>query len=152
VDQGPIANVIKDDASAAESNIFCFGAFADEQTGTLYNDLTSAFPFMSLAGNVCFLIVYHYETNAISALPIASIEGSTISEGYKKQFEFLEGKGHKIGLNLMDIPASCHIKNSHKKQMQSPPCQAPQPPCQRPRMRHPNLQGPLHQCPSSNEQ
>jgi hypothetical protein len=45
-DQGPMANIIKDDASAAKSNIFCFGAFAEKQTGTLYNDLTRAFPFM----------------------------------------------------------------------------------------------------------
>jgi hypothetical protein len=30
-DQCPMANIIEDDASAAKSNIFCFGAFADKQ-------------------------------------------------------------------------------------------------------------------------
>jgi hypothetical protein len=101
-----MANVIKDDASAAESNIFCFSAFAHKQTATLYNDLTGVFPFMSLAGNVCFLIVYHYETNAILAL----LEGNTTFEGCRKKFEFLKSKGHKILLNIMDNQASCHIK------------------------------------------
>jgi hypothetical protein len=69
-----------------------------------------AFPFMSLTGNVCFLIVYHYETNASLALPIANLEGNTIFKGYRTQFEFLESKGHKIKLNLMDNEASCQIK------------------------------------------
>jgi hypothetical protein len=78
--------------------------------GTLYNDLTGAFPFMLLAGYVCFLIVYHYETNAIIALPIANLEGNTIFEGNRKQFEFLESKGNKIRLNVMDNQASCQIK------------------------------------------
>jgi hypothetical protein len=41
-------------------------------TGVLYSDLTGTFPFMSLEGNVCFLIAYHCETNSILALPIAN--------------------------------------------------------------------------------
>ncbi len=49
-------NVIdKNDSSIG--NIFCFGAFADKQTGILYNDLTRSFPYMSLEGIVCFLVV-----------------------------------------------------------------------------------------------
>jgi hypothetical protein len=64
------ANIIKTDNVSSDANIFCFAAFANKQTGILYNDLTGAFPFMSLEGNVCFLIAYHYKTNAILALPI----------------------------------------------------------------------------------
>jgi hypothetical protein len=33
-EQGPMANLIEDYASAAESNIFCFDAFVDKQMGT----------------------------------------------------------------------------------------------------------------------
>ncbi len=36
--------------------IFCLGAFADKNTGVVYNDCTRNFPFMSLGGNVCFLL------------------------------------------------------------------------------------------------
>jgi hypothetical protein len=110
MDQGPMANVIEDEASAAKSNIFRFGAFGDKQTGTLYNDLTGAFLFMSLAGNMYFLFVYQYETNAILALPIANLEGNIIFEKKKKKIEFLESKGHKIRLNVMDNQASCQIR------------------------------------------
>ena len=48
----------EDDASIA--NVFCFGAFADKQSGVMYNDLTGNFPVMLLDGSVCFLVMYHY--------------------------------------------------------------------------------------------
>jgi hypothetical protein len=53
-----------------DTNLLCIAAFADKQTGTLYNDLTGTFPFLLLEGNLCFCIVYHYESNSILALPI----------------------------------------------------------------------------------
>jgi hypothetical protein len=37
------------------ANMFCFGAFADKNTGVIYNDCTGNFPFMSLNGNFFFL-------------------------------------------------------------------------------------------------
>ena len=42
-----------DDESIAK--VFCFGAFANKNTGVVYNDCTGTFPSMSLDGNVCFL-------------------------------------------------------------------------------------------------
>jgi hypothetical protein len=53
------ANIIDDDNSPRKANLFCFAAFAHKHTGMLYNDLTGLFPFQSLEGNVCFLMVYH---------------------------------------------------------------------------------------------
>ncbi len=64
------ANIIEDDYRLSDQNIFCCATFADKQTRILYNSLTETFLFMSLEGNVCFLIVYHYKTNAILALPM----------------------------------------------------------------------------------
>jgi hypothetical protein len=60
--------MIKDDDMAnmmLNANLYCFAVFADKHTETIYNDLTGTFPFMSLEENVCFLVVYHYEANAI---------------------------------------------------------------------------------------
>jgi hypothetical protein len=67
---------------------------------------------MSLQGNVCFLIVYHYKTNAILALPISGLDDNTIFAAYKTQFEFLENKGHKIKLNVMDNQCTKQIKKN----------------------------------------
>jgi hypothetical protein len=91
-------------------NVFVFAAFADIHTGILYIDLTGTFRFMSLEGNVCFLVVYHYETNSILALPIAKFSNNSILHVYQQQFELLESRGHKIKLNMMDNQASHIIK------------------------------------------
>jgi hypothetical protein len=92
--QGP--SVIVEDDDSSVGNMFCFATFADKQTGVLYNDLTGSFPYMSLEGNVCYLIVYHYESNAILGLPISGFDDNTIFAAYKTQFEFLESNGYKI--------------------------------------------------------
>jgi hypothetical protein len=104
-------NVIVNENDSSIGNIFCFDAFADKQTGILYNNLTGLFPYMSLEGNVClFLVIYHYESNAILALPISGFNDNTIFAAYKTQFKFLENKGHKIKLNVMDNQCTKQIK------------------------------------------
>jgi hypothetical protein len=92
------------------ANVFCLAAFADKRTGVLYSNLTRMFPFMSLEGIVCFLVVYHYKTNAILALPIKNFTDKCILAAYKQQFKLLESKGHKIKLKVMANQASRVIK------------------------------------------
>jgi len=110
IPQPPNANIIEDDDTSLAGNMFCFGAFADKQTGVMYSDLTGNFPYMSLEGNVCFFVVYHYESNAILGLPIPNMEDSTIFRAYKQQFDFLTSRGFTIKLNVMDNQASKQIK------------------------------------------
>jgi hypothetical protein len=81
-------NVIEPNKETA-ANAFCFPAFADKHTDVLYSNHTGTFPFMSLKGNVCFLVVYHYETNAILALPIKNFTNECILAAYKHQFKLL---------------------------------------------------------------
>jgi hypothetical protein len=76
----------------------------------MYNDLTGNFPFMSLDGSVCFLVMYHYEANAIFAIPIAGLDDVTIFEAYKTKFDELTAKGLRVKLNIMDNQATKHIK------------------------------------------
>ena len=71
-----------------------FSAFADKNTGVVYNDCTGNFPFMLLDGNVCFFVVYHYEPNAIFATPILGLDSDSILAAYKKNFEYLVSKGY----------------------------------------------------------
>ncbi len=104
------ANLIESDDDSTDANFFCFAAFADKRTGVLYNNLMGPFSFMSLKGNVCFLIVYHYKTNVILALPIKGFSKDIIFAAYKQQFNLLESKGYKIWLNVMDNQATQVIK------------------------------------------
>ncbi len=62
-------NIITDDDESI-ANVFCYGTFADKRSGVVYNDLTGNIPFVSFDGSVCFLVIYHYEANAILATPI----------------------------------------------------------------------------------
>jgi hypothetical protein len=65
---------------------------------------------MSLEGNVCFFVVYHYKSNTILALPIKGFSNEIIFGAYQQQFNMLEAKGYKIKLNMMDNQAMKVIK------------------------------------------
>jgi hypothetical protein len=71
--------------------------------------MTGNFPFMSLDGCICYLVMYHYESNSILATPINGMDDVTIFEAYKKNFEMLEAKGFKVKLNVMDNQATKYI-------------------------------------------
>jgi hypothetical protein len=105
---GPHA--VDDDRDESIVNIFCFGAFTDKNSGTIYHDLTRLFPFMSFDRSVCFFVLYHYESNTILATPIAGLDDVSIFNAYKKCFEDSTVKGFKPKLNVIDIQATKRIK------------------------------------------
>lgn len=78
-------NVIDDDDKSI-AKVFCYGAFTDKRLGVVYNDLTRNFPFVSFDGSLCFLVVYHYEANAILTAPIAGLDNKSIFNAYKNTF------------------------------------------------------------------
>jgi hypothetical protein len=105
-----LPNLIGDNDDESIANVFCFGAFANKNSGIVYHNLTGSFQFMSYNGSICFFILYHHESNAILGTQIASLDDISIFEAYKKQFENLVAKGFKPKLNVMDNQATKHIK------------------------------------------
>jgi hypothetical protein len=106
---GPnLIGVEEDNKSIA--NMFCFGAFANRNSGIVYHDLTGSFLFMSYDGSVCFFILYHYKSNSILVTPIVGLDNVSIFQAYKQQFEMLKAKGVKPKLNILDNQATKHIK------------------------------------------
>jgi hypothetical protein len=84
-DQGPMANVIKDDTFAADSNISALVHLRINKWAHYTMTLPRHFLLCHLQIMCVFILcTYHYETNAILALPIANLEGNTIFEGYRK--------------------------------------------------------------------
>jgi hypothetical protein len=59
---------------------------------------------------MCFFVLYHYESNAILATPIAGLDDVSIFNAYKTYFDVLTTKGFKLKLNIMDNQATKHIK------------------------------------------
>jgi hypothetical protein len=101
--------IIADDEDSI-TNVFCYGAFAAHHSGVIYNDLTGNFPFVLFDGSVCFLVMYHYEANAIMATTIAGLDDRSIFNAYKKNFEELKAKGFTPKLNVMNNQATKQIK------------------------------------------
>jgi hypothetical protein len=106
--QGP--NLIGMDDKESIVNVFCFGAFADKNNGVVYKYLTGSFPFISLDGSICFLVMYHYEANAILTMPISALDDISIFNTYKMQFDDITSKGFKPKINIMDNQVTKHIK------------------------------------------
>jgi hypothetical protein len=106
----PRPTYIDDIDNESITNVFCFGAFANKNTDVVYNDCTGNFPFMLLAGNICFFVVYHYKTNAIFATPIPGLDSQSILDAYKKNFNFFVSKGYTPKINVMDNQATKAIK------------------------------------------
>jgi hypothetical protein len=65
---------------------------------------------MSLDGNVCFFVIYHYKTNPILTTPIPGLDLSSILAAHKKNFKYLEEKGYKPKLNIMNNQATKVLK------------------------------------------
>ncbi len=144
----PNTNLIEDNVSSRDGNIFCFGAFADKHTGNVYSDFTGTFPYMSLEGNVCFFVVYHYESNTILSLPVKNMEDSTIYEATNSNLSSSRAKVECDGQS--GKPSNQTL--SHLTGVQSPARQTPQSPGQRGQTRNTNLQGPFRQCSCHNGQ
>ncbi len=65
---------------------------------------------MSLNGNMCFFVMYHYKTNAILATLILGLNSASILAAYKQNFEYLAEKGYKPMVKIMDNQATKVIK------------------------------------------
>jgi hypothetical protein len=123
VQPGP--NVIIDDGDKSIAYIFCFGAFVDRNRGIVYHNLTGLFPFMSFDGSVCLFVLYHHESNAILAMPIAGLDNRSIFTACKTCFKKLIAKEFKQKLNIMDNRATKHVKKyltKNKCKLQSWSC------------------------------
>jgi hypothetical protein len=106
----PSPNVIGSDCNESIANVFCFGTFANKHSGIVCSNLTGNFPFVSFNGSICFFVLYHYEANAIMAMPITSLDNLSIFHAYKENFEQLVQKDFKPKLNVIDNQATKHIK------------------------------------------
>jgi hypothetical protein len=57
-----------------------------------------------------FFVLYHYESNAILATPIAGLDDMSIFTTYKTYFKQLTSKEFKPKLNIMENQATKHFK------------------------------------------
>ncbi len=93
------------------ANMFCFGAFANKNTGVVYNDCTGNFSFMLLDGNVCFFCNVPLQNKHHLCHTNPWTRFAKYPRRIQKNFEFLVCKGYTPKINLMDNQATKAIKS-----------------------------------------
>ncbi len=88
-----LPNLIGEDEDESIASVFCFGTFANKNSGIVYHNLTGSFPFMSYNGSICLFILYYYESNAILGTPIAGLDDISIFKAYKNNLRNLQRRG-----------------------------------------------------------
>ncbi len=97
-------------------DLFCFAALADANAGTMYSDLTSAFPVRSFKNMQYVLVAYVYDLNAIIVRAMSTRTDTSMITAFTEVIKTLCAQGYHPKLNVMDNECSVavekHIKAS----------------------------------------
>jgi hypothetical protein len=98
----------------AAHDMFCFAALADLHTGTMYTDLTGAFPVRSFKNIQYVFVAYIYDLNAILVHAMPSKNNAAMIAAFSDIFSTLAAHGYAPTLIIMDNKCSkaveAHIK------------------------------------------
>jgi hypothetical protein len=97
-------------------DVFCFAALADANAGTMYSDLTGAFPVWSFKNMQYVFVVYVCDLNAIIVRAMPTWTDASMIKAFTKVSTTLRARGYHPALNVMDNECSAavekHIKAS----------------------------------------
>ncbi len=88
--------------ACASQDMFCFATLADATTGTMYTDLTGAFPVRSFKNMIYIFVAYIYDINAIIVCPTALRTDASFIVAFTKVFAILRAWNYQPALNVMD--------------------------------------------------
>ena len=83
--------------------------YVTQMNGTVYTDLTGAFPTTSARGNKYFYIAYIYDANGILFEAIKSKHDSEMLKVFDKFYKRLTSRGIKPTFHVMDNEASSAV-------------------------------------------
>jgi hypothetical protein len=87
-------------------DMFCFATLADTTTGTMYTDLTGAFPVRSFKNMIYIFVAYIYDLNAIIVRPMASCTDASFIAAFNEVVAILRTRKCQPALNVMDNKCS----------------------------------------------
>jgi hypothetical protein len=87
-------------------DILCFAALADANTGTMYTDLTGAFPVRSFKNMQYVFVAYVYDLNAIIVRPMPARTDAAMVTAFEEVITVLKARGYSPALNVMDNECS----------------------------------------------
>jgi hypothetical protein len=105
-------------------DMFCYATLTDATTGTMYTDLTGAFPVRSFKNMIYIFVAYIYDLNAIIICPMASRTDASFIAAFTKVFAILCARNYQPALNVMDNECSKAVEKhicANKMMMQLVP-------------------------------
>ncbi len=96
----------------AMQDMFCFAALADAITGTMYTDITGAFPVRSFKSMQYVFAAYIYNLNAIIVRAMPSCTNASMVQAFTKFISILKSGSYHPALNVMDNECSSAVKKS----------------------------------------
>jgi hypothetical protein len=94
----------------AIQDVFCFATLADAITGTMYTNITCAFPVCSFKSMQYMFLAYIYNLNAIIVQAMPSHTDASIVQAYTKIISILKSGGYHSALNVMDNDCSATVE------------------------------------------
>jgi hypothetical protein len=104
--------------ACAAQDMFCLATLADATPGTMYTDLTSAFPVRSFKNMIYIFVAFIYDLNTTIVHPMASHTDTSFIAAFTKVFAILHAQDYQPALNVMDNECSKAVeKHIHANKM-----------------------------------
>ncbi len=91
-------------------DVFCFAALANTITGTMYTDITGAFPVRSFKSMQYIFVAYVYDLNAIIIRAMPSRTDASMVTAFSEAITTLKTGGYRPALNVMDNECSAAVE------------------------------------------
>ena len=101
-----VDNMQPTEAICTAYNVYCFAVLAGDNPGTMYTDLTGAFPVQSFHNNAYIFVAYIYDINAILVRPMPTKTDAAMIAAFRSILEALDQNSIPIHLNVMDNECS----------------------------------------------
>jgi hypothetical protein len=95
---------------SAMQDVFCFAALANNITGTMYTDITGAFPVHSFKSMQYIFVAYIYDLNAIIVCAMPSRTYASMVTAFTEVITTLKTRGYHPALNVMDKKCSAAVE------------------------------------------
>jgi hypothetical protein len=93
----------------AMQDVFCFAMLANAITGTMYTNITGAFPVCSFKSMQYVFVAYIYDLNAIIVRAMPSRTNASMVQVFTKVISILKSGGYHLALNVMDNECSSTV-------------------------------------------
>jgi len=94
----------------AMQDVFFFAALANNIMGTMYTDITGAFPVRSFKGMQYIFVAYVYDLNAIIVRAMPSRTYASMVTAFTEVITTLRARGYHPTLNVMDNECSAAVE------------------------------------------